>query len=252
MLTKRKAFTVIELMLVIGVLVILIAIVVWGLKGAAGTGADKATRTTLQNLTSMSEELYRKNKLAGFEGPVADKPIYPIPGPGPSLPMGGELAPRDVTDATQNNDRRGDAVARTGEVIRRLSSLPDNKKALEKFPSDQVLLIKLTRSSPPYTDGPGKVILDGWRNPILFVPPTGLAHVFTKQKDTYTGGNFSRGARVIHNGEYWTAIASTNSSPGGTGWFQGIASSDGHGFWASAGPDGVFSDGDDNIYSFEQ
>src|SRR5256885_16616251 len=118
-------------MLGVGVLVILIGIVVRGLKGAGGSAAVNATRATLQNLTNMSEELNRKNKLAGFEGMPADSPIYPF---APQPILGGEFAPRDVTDTSKNNDRRGDAVAKTGEVLRRLATLPDNKKALERFP----------------------------------------------------------------------------------------------------------------------
>src|SRR5438045_3833181 len=97
MLMRRKAFTAIELLLVIGVLVILIGITVWGLKGAGNVGAGKATQTTLANLTNMSEELNRKTKLAGFEGPpTADprNPIYPF---APPPILGGEYAPAVVT-----------------------------------------------------------------------------------------------------------------------------------------------------------
>src|SRR6185503_3151682 len=181
MLTRRKAFTIIELLLVIGVLVILIGIVVWGLKGAGNVGADKGTRTTLQNLASMSEELNRKTKLAGIEGVAADNPVYILP---PPPAMGGETAPGLVTSDSKNFDRLGPAVQRTAMVMARISSIPDNKKALEKFPSDQKLAVP---PSPTLPNG-GMVVLDGWHNPILFAPPSGLAGVFTKQQDTYASG----------------------------------------------------------------
>jgi len=255
MLTRRKAFTTIELLLVIGVLMILIGLLVWGLKGAINSGSGNSTRTTLANLTNMSEELNSKNKLAGFD---IIYPPLPSP-PAPPAPTGPETAPGVVTSDTDNSDRLGLAVHRTAEVMGRLISIPDNKKILEKFPSDQLLPVP---PASPYSAG--TVVLDGWKNPIIFVPAAGLGQVHSKLADTYSGGNFSRGARVIFNGEYWTANDSTSSAPAAPSWFQGIRSPDLRPFWASAGPDGSFGSlttgpasantaagGDDNIYSFE-
>jgi len=242
MLTRRKAFTLIELLLVIGVLMILIGIVVWGLKGGGTAVAAKATHTTLQNLTNMSEELNRKNKMEGLDS------IYGPPIP-PAVPpaVAPETAPGNVTSDTRNQDRLGQAVYHTAQFMRYLGSIPDNKKILERLPSDQLLAVPASGSFSG-----GTVVLDGWRNPILFVPPAGLANVQSKQQNTYSSTNYSRGARVVMNGEYWTAAESTSSSPTPPSWFKGIRSPDGRAFWASAGPDGSFIDGDDNIYSFEQ
>ena len=254
MLMRRKAFTLIEILLVIGVLIILIGITVWALKGAGSSASGNATKTTLENLTNMSEELNRKNKLAGFEGPPAENPIYPIQ---PPPIFGGEAAPGLVTADSKNTDRFGPAVRNTSEVMRRLISIPDNKRSFEKLPSDQTLAVP-----PSGTSGGGTVVLDGWRNPILFVPTTGLRYVATNQKDsTYSSGtSYSKGARVIAPKQnsptnypfvYWTAITATSSGPPGPDWFEGIRSPDGRSFWASAGPDGNFAQGDDNVYSFE-
>jgi hypothetical protein len=77
---------------------------------------------------------------------------------------------------------------------------------------------------------PVTVPLDGWGNPMFFVP----------------GG----GIRVTVTGSNKTVVTQTITAP------------DGKGFWASAGPDGIFTDtinsspnqkpnGDDNVYSFE-
>jgi len=251
MLTRRKAFTLIELLLVIGVLVILIGIVVWGLKGGGTAVAAKATRTTLQNVTNMSEELNRKNKMEGLNSIYPTKPpdVPPVPGP--------ETAPGNVTSDTKNQDRLGSAVYRTAQFMRYLSSIPDNKKILERLPSDQLLSVPASGSFSG-----GTVVLDGWRNPILFVPPAGLQYVASKEKNATAGSgtNYARGARVIAQAKdspsgglvFWTAINSTSTAPPGPDWFEGIRSPDGRAFWASAGPDGSFIDGDDNIYSFEQ
>ena len=62
---------------------------------------------------------------------------------------------------------------------------------------------------------PFPAIADAWGNPIIYVPPGGL-----------TGVNV--GGHPVT-----------------------IISPDHRGFWASAGPDGNFANGDDNIYSFE-
>ena len=254
MLTRRKAFTILEILLVIGVLVILIGMVVWGLKGAGSSAAGNATRTTLQNLTNLSEELNRKNKLAGFEGQPGDNPIYPIL---PPPLLGGVTAAANVTDVSKNNDRFGDAVQRTAEVMRRVESIPDNKRIIEKLPADQLLAVPANKGFAG-----GTVVLDGWRNPIIFVPTAGLRYVASNQKSsTYVSGmNYARGARVIapaQNGPnnkllaFWTARTSTSNSPSEPDWFEGVQSPDGRSFWASAGPDGNFQFGDDNIYSFE-
>jgi type II secretory pathway pseudopilin PulG len=257
MLTRRKAFTTIEILLVVGVLVILIGLVVWGLKGAGSSAAGNSTRTTLQNLTNMLEELNRKNKLAGFEGPPAENPIYPIPPSG----IGGEVAPGLVTGDSKNFDRFGPAVHHTADVMRRLSSIPDNKRIMEKFPSDQLLAVP-----PSGSLAGGTVVLDGWKNPIIFVPASGLSGVMAKRdsnkppQNTYVPGqNYAKGARVIVDGASWTATTSTSNAPSAPDWYPGIRSPDGRSFWASAGPDGTFGaqsdikagSGDDNVYSFE-
>src|SRR5687768_15130892 len=91
---RRKAFTVIELLIVIGILALLAGVVVWGLSAASRGNAAKATRATLQNLVSMQEELNRKNKLAGFEL------IYPTTPP--SLLPASEIAPGLVSDESKN------------------------------------------------------------------------------------------------------------------------------------------------------
>jgi type II secretory pathway pseudopilin PulG len=263
MLTRRKAFTTIEILLVVGVLIILIGIVVWGLKGAAGGAGVNATRATLQNLSNISEEFNRKTKLSVFEGTIYAPPA--VPGPF-------EIAPGLVTADSKNADRLSPAIERTSEVMNRLMSIPDNKRIVEKIPSDQTMAIQLADGHERHI-----VLLDGWKNPILYVPATGLAFVAAKEGTATTassGTNYARGARVIARSKdmnpsrdavYWTAINATTTIPPSADWFEGIRSPDGRPFWASAGPDGAFGapvtgpgsvktagSGDDNIYSFEQ
>lgn len=79
--------------------------------------------------------------------------------------------------------------------------------------------------SPPLTSVPAAgdtfkfldpMLLDGWRNPVIYVPTGGLI---------------------------------TNLNVNGTMTQKIIAAIDRQGFWASAGQDGDFTQGDDNVYS---
>jgi prepilin-type N-terminal cleavage/methylation domain-containing protein len=249
---RRKAFTVIELLIVIGILALLAGVVVWGLKSASTSNAGKATRSTLQNLVSMQEELNRKNKLAGFELIYPTSPPSTLPAP--------EIAPGVVNDDSKTTDRFGPAVGRTSTVITRLAAIPANKQILDKLPADQLM----PYVAPGAAAQTGVVPLDGWRNPIIFVPAAGLENVRSSQSDSFTSGmTYARGARVVYQGEVWTANGSITTPPASPAWFKGIRSPDGRPFWASAGPDedfggtdttgfvGTKGSGDDNIYSFE-
>jgi len=87
------------------------------------------------------------------------------------------------------------------------------------------------------TSTPPVIFLDSWNNPILFVPASGLGTganaVSVAGKATAPLGAVGLGSLTV--GQPTTIIKSSDNRP----------------FWASAGPDGDFSTGDDNIYSFE-
>ncbi len=85
------------------------------------------------------------------------------------------------------------------------------------------------------------MLLDGWNNPIIFVPATGLHVQMLNGASAYSGA-------VTQN---WI-IVSPEGRVTGNGTANPIVTTPGRPFWASAGPDGDFSKGDDNIYSFEQ
>jgi len=82
------------------------------------------------------------------------------------------------------------------------------------------------------------LLLDGWGNPIIFVPASGLRVNLqdpANSSQTMPWIVVSPEGRVLNNGQATAAV----SQPGRP-------------FFASAGPDGDFSKGDDNVYSFEQ
>jgi hypothetical protein len=97
---------------------------------------------------------------------------------------------------------------------------------LAQLPADTLM------SVPPTSPVQAPLLLDAWRNPIIFVPGGGMQGV------TVTGADGNPALRTV-------------------------VAPDRKGFWVSAGPDGHFTDtsgvalkdqkpyGDDNVYSFE-
>jgi len=223
----RKAFTAVELLIVMLILALLLGLIVMGLNHYSRRSKERDTRATLQNLMAMLRE---------NEGtlPVT---LNPLPAPGSVV--------------GSSPDRTGPAVRQTRDVLARLQAMPVNRKAFESFPSDKRM------------QGMDPVVLDGWGNPILFVPSGGLAGVTASGSPdwnpniAYSAGDivkdYSDSQRVTK--KYYTAIANHKSniqpylSP--QNWFEGIRSRNGRPFFVSAGPDGVFSLGDDNVNSIE-
>jgi hypothetical protein len=111
--------------------------------------------------------------------------------------------------------------------------IPKNNSSLLSLPSRQLMVIPTPPVPASATTQPPPLVLDAWSNPVLFVPSGGLTGV---SLNSNPGGTFT----VRSSGVY----AETN------GVAQPPTSKD-RPFWASAGPDGDFSKGDDNIYSFE-
>lgn len=89
---------------------------------------------------------------------------------------------------------------------------------------------------------PVPLVLDSWGNPILFVPATGLRVRVLNGQSTYSSTDISQTAIIVSPEGQVTAATSTA---------QPMCTKAGRPFFASAGPDGDFSKGDDNIYSFE-
>jgi type II secretory pathway pseudopilin PulG len=108
-----------------------------------------------------------------------------------------------------------EAVGNCQAAVLVLTRVDKNKSALSAIPPDSIIdTSKMTDTTNAVTPA----LADGWGNPIVFVPgDKGLAVNVNDGKDAKT-----------------------------------IFSPDRRPFWASAGPDGDFSKGDDNVYSFEK
>ena len=146
----------------------------------------KVTAQMLENCGGMYREFERASGAKG----VAKDPV---------------AAPGVVKEGEP--DRAGPVVRQTRELMARVRGVTVNDAAIKALPSSNVW-----QGSTP-AEGP--VVLDGWYNPIIFVPAGGLTGV-------------TRASAVT-----------TVTSP------------DGKAFFASAGPDGKFAAGDDNLYSFD-
>jgi len=227
-------FTTIELMVTIGILVVLMGMVVIGFGVVGNHGKRSATKATLQTAVALLSELEAKGQLLQI------KDIY-----GPAW-QGGIPAP---TESVSLDALRGsrpvrycdNVVLATQAVMDKLRQLPTNRSVIEKLPAERLMNDALSSkpSDPVVRLAPeaGKfrvtagILVDAWGNPIVFVPAGGMNNVRLKA----TG---NQDQTITSAGVFPTQ----NNPPPRAG---------ARAFWASAGPDGRFDQGDDNLYSFE-
>jgi prepilin-type N-terminal cleavage/methylation domain-containing protein len=220
----RNAFSLIEMLVVIGIILLLLTIGVLGFRHIERSNAEKQTKTTLAAADSMVQEMNAIGSLAALEG-LANRSPTPIFTQGAVL--NGTVSadrdnPGDVTlgkpgrDAVlqQNPPRPSDNVQ--ARVMRLLLSNPKNKTTVQTSPTSMLVTMPAGYAVP--------FLADAWGNPIIYVPSGGLAKV------TFANG----------------AVNQTVTSTGQANNLQN------RGFWASAGPDGNFALGDDNLYSFQK
>ncbi len=216
---RRSGFTLIELLVVIGIILVLVGMAVVGYNQLDRTIAVRSTRTTLHNLASMEAELDAEAGPDFVEGP--------IPPNGPALyATGSAIAqPGDV-----NPGQGGRSPILSQTVIGVLMRSPKNKDAIAQVPSKT--LYKDANNNPVSPPA----FVDAWNNPIMFVPSGGLQHVQLTQGPNNTNGNTYtiRSSGVYSESQTLPALGPKDRP-----------------FWASAGQDGNFQYGDDNVYSFE-
>ena len=213
---KRRAFTLIEIMVAIVILVILGSLMLYALKGTGTSAKSQSTRVRLENLKSMLAEYELNTRFAqpaswpsalpvGYGGDFWKTLVTPTPLP----PLGNVRS--DMRSAWTNtlwttNPRLIDA---TVFAIGEMKKMPSNAAAISKLPASEFI------AGTP-------LMADGWGNPIIFVPGT-----YGLLIDANGNGTADPGEVII---------TAPNNRP----------------FFASAGPDGDFSKADDNLYSFEQ
>jgi prepilin-type N-terminal cleavage/methylation domain-containing protein len=222
---SRKGFTLLELLAVIGIILILISMAIIGYQQIDKAATARATKATLANAQALLAE-YEINVPLNTIRDVNGNSIVPTAGLALAPVVG---APGDVNPTTDPNaPRYGSAVTYTQSIMLILTRVPKNKQVVSQLPA-RSMLNRPDGTAYPGTTGP--VLLDGWKNPIIFVPASGLVVNLTQ------GTNAAAPYTVRTSGVY-------KGNP------PAVSAAD-RPFFASAGQDGNFTNGDDNLYSFQ-
>jgi len=253
-------FTMIEIIVAITVILILAGILLVGLRSIAGSSQAGETRVLLENVRGMLDELDSKARLGArnrplewWVGPAGSPSVVQAQTQPEQVDFWHRTTDQDSIDPPRPrpieapgsvkpgaNDRtKHPAVRNTAIAMAKLVSVPANRTKLDGIPAQR--LLRLEDVAPNASDPvPATslineatlppVVLDAWGNPIIFVPASGMIVTL----------NSIGGQRLITSSKVRqippTEYAAETDRP----------------FFASAGPDGDFSSGDDNLYSFEQ
>lgn len=131
----RKAFTTIELMVAIGIMVLLASIAYVSIRTVSSHTKQQSTLTSLETLQGMLGEMTARDR-SSLNGP----PFRTFNTLGVPQTV---LAPGLVTaDDSNDSERYGNAVIQTQRVMRRLLSIPANKIAFDRVPNDRRIPVK--------------------------------------------------------------------------------------------------------------
>jgi type II secretory pathway pseudopilin PulG len=270
---SRGGFTMIELMVAIGILIILVGILMFAMRSIGDSAKAAETRATLASLSGMLAEMDAKTKLS--------QPPIQYWQPGNSTPVDGQVAlaadsevdfwhmpGKDTTgtypmsiDAPPGSVKSGEqsrttdkAVQQTAIALSKLLTLPANRAKYQTIQANRLMTIPDdTNPAMKIKYSQYAIPLDGWGNPIIFVPASGLYNVHFSSDQNGAAPHLITSSKMrVPNGNNDRANVRVDRP-----------------FFASAGPDGVFGyvdtnlngsyetatdkpGGDDNIYSFEQ
>jgi len=243
----RKGFTTIELIMAISILMLLAGLVVVGFNVVGNSGKKNATKIALESYRAMLGELDAAamlQRVKDLYGPDYGKKAMQAPG-SVALAPGSVATDADRIAAVFAPGLGPKGLGNTANVLTQLYAMPRNRQILQALPAEKIVKVFNPHPNPPGSVNVVIVLVDGWGNPLIFVPPGGLMEVRFKdgsvRKVTSVG--------VVNNN-------TDPPPPGATAFF------------ASAGPDGIFGwvnvdredefkpgedivGGDDNVYSFE-
>jgi type II secretory pathway pseudopilin PulG len=217
----RRGFSLIEILVVIGIIMILIGLLVVGYRHLNASAARKETVVELHICRGMLTEYENHNGTDFIAGIYPGNPIIGT--------VNGDMSDRSGSGSPRYGN--GD-VQRTMQLMQILEQIPANRTTVSSVQSKRILEPP-PNTAPNSMDTQGAVLLDGWGNPIILVPPGGLLVTMPN------GSNGTANYVVRSSGVFPQSTAppiTTADRP----------------FFASAGQDGDFSQGQDNVYSFQQ
>jgi prepilin-type N-terminal cleavage/methylation domain-containing protein len=256
---RRNGFTVIEILVVVGIIAILASIAIVGIGKIIESQRQTQTRTVLSSVQSMLAEFDRETALRrqpphqwdfSNGAPSAPTDFWRDASPATvgmtGLQSTGDLSPEndDVMVVSPLPSRQHlPEVKNTQLAMYMFNQVSTVKKILSAMPDGSLTTIvdDPATNTPPYDEHAVGVPKDAWGNLMIFVPASGLRGVYLADSNT----------------EYVVTSAKTylaSALPDGT-----IAPG-ARPFFASPGPDGRLGGfdattgktyGDDNLYSFE-
>lgn len=213
----RKGFTTIELIMAISILMLLAGLVVVGFNVVGNSGKKNATKVALESYRAMLGELDAAamlQRVKDLYGPDYGRKAMPAPG----------NVTTDAGPAVFAPGLGPNGLGNTANVLKQLYAMPRNRQILQALPAEKIVKVFKSKDSADVVI----VLVDGWGNPMLFVPPGGMMGV------RFSDGSVRKVTSV--------AVVPNNIDPPPAGATA---------FFASAGADGDFGTGDDNVYSFE-
>ncbi|HEX8323472.1 MAG TPA: type II secretion system protein [Tepidisphaeraceae bacterium] len=265
---RQKAFTLLEILIVVGITALLITLATIGFKVVGGASRARVTSTALENCKSLLETYKLSNSVDSLFNEVVlvnitTKPTTATPrwvAPAAAVaPTSANYSVSNCLAASPNVIASSGAVQtsivqrqinarylrdETARVIKRLSTVRENRAAIEAMPADRIVRVRYPSDSAstvtpagdpveyPLTPAADYVegvnLLDGDSQPICFIPGGGLFGVNVGYQ-----GSGDRGDPANYDRPNQTIIAPDRGP-----------------FWASPGPDGDLGTGDDNVYSF--
>lgn len=246
----QRGFTLVELLVVLGLIAVLIGLAITGFRTMENTSKTRQTKLMMGNITSMFAEYDAATGLkrqpaymydtGGAQSTAAGRNIWTDADP-VLADFQALVAPPGLMESGEPSRTTSQAVQNTAVVMKEVLSMPGAKKLITQLGSDALMNTALTME-PVTGETNATIPLDGWGNPIIFVPAAGLRNVYLAgdlPTDTPAKPTF-----VVRSNKVYQGLDPAVNNPA-------VLPPDARPFFASAGKDGKFETGDDNVYSFE-
>jgi prepilin-type N-terminal cleavage/methylation domain-containing protein len=236
-LTRPRAFTVIELVVVCAIIAILSSFLFVAYKHVVTDRRISDTKTAMQSLQAL---LGNYEQATHFQRPLpivyanADTTQWNTDMSGLTTTQliqfwtGGYTGSGEPAASLINAEQLSTTgayptqLADTICVMYALESIPENATILANIPTNSKKTIYVSNTSPgpgTTTTTPVTLILDGWGNPILFAPADGIYGVMTSADPNYTNKSYTLGSSITYQPSAPGAIyiyTCINNSPAGT------------------------------------